>query len=68
MPAWNAGICREMIFVWEMHVMRMRRAAKGFIITAFGIGLFLAYCFPSKFIIISLAVILVAAGIFIIKA
>ena len=48
--------------------MKMRRAAKGFVITAFGVGLFLAYCFPSKFIIISLAVLLVAAGVFIIKA
>lgn len=34
----------------------------------FGVGLFLAYCFPSKFIIITLAVMLVAAGVFIIKA
>ena len=37
-------------------------------IAAFGAGLFLAYCFPSKFIIIALAVMLIAAGIFIIKA
>ncbi len=48
--------------------MRVKRAARGFMIAAFGIGLFLAYCFPSKFIIISLAVMLVAAGVFIIKA
>ena len=48
--------------------MKGRRAARGFIITAFGAGLFLAYCFPSKFIIIALAVLLIAAGIFIIKA
>ena len=46
----------------------MRRAAKGIVITAFGLGLFLAYCFPSKFIIIALAVMLVAAGVFIMKA
>ena len=51
-----------------MSGVRLRRAAKGFVITAFGAGLFLAYCFPSKFIIIALAVLLVAAGIFIIKA
>ncbi|MCH5198075.1 MAG: hypothetical protein J1E34_04125 [Oscillospiraceae bacterium] len=48
--------------------MKGRRAAKGFIIAAFGAGLFLAYCFPSKFIIIALAVLLIAAGIFIVKA
>jgi len=45
-----------------------RGAAKGFAIAAFGAGLFLAYCFPSKFIIIALAVLLITAGIFIIKA
>ena len=50
-----------------MRSMKMRRAAKGFVVSAFGIGLFLAYCFPSKFIIIALAVMLVVAGIFIIK-
>lgn len=48
--------------------MRINKAAKGFMVTAFGIGLFLAYCFPSKFIIVALAVLLVIAGIFIIKA
>ncbi len=48
--------------------MRHNKAAKGFMVTAFGVGLFLAYCFPSKFIIISLAVLLVLAGVFIIKA
>ena len=48
--------------------MRRSMAAKGFTVAAFGVGLFLAYCFPSKFIIISLAVLLVAAGILIMKA
>lgn len=48
--------------------MRQKKAARGFMVTAFGVGLFLAYCFPSKFIIISLAVLLVLAGVFIIKA
>ena len=48
--------------------MKHSMAAKGFMVTAFGVGLFLAYCFPSKFIIISLAVLLVIAGVFIIKA
>ena len=52
----------------EMIVLKLRRAARGFAVTAFGVGLFLAYCFPSKFIIITLAVMLVAAGIIIIKA
>ena len=47
--------------------MRMKRAAKGFVVIAFGIGLFLAYCFPSKFVLIALAVMLVTAGVFIIK-
>ena len=49
-------------------IMRHNKAAKGFMVTAFGVGLFLAYCFPSKFIIISLSVLLVLAGVFIIKA
>ena len=52
----------------ELSGVKRRMVAKGFVITAFGAGLFLAYCFPSKFIIIALAVMLVAAGIFIIKA
>ena len=30
---------------------------------AFGAGLFLAYCFPSKFIIIALAVMLILVGV-----
>ena len=51
-----------------MRGVKIRRAAKGFIVAAFGAGLFLAYCFPSKFIIIALAVMLVVAGFFIIKA
>ena len=52
----------------EMIVLKRRSAAKGFAVMTFGVGLFLAYCFPSKFIIITLAVMLVAAGVFIIKA
>lgn len=48
--------------------MKRSNSSKGLIVSAFGTGLFLAYCFPSKFIIISLAVMLVAAGIFIVKA
>ena len=48
--------------------MKMKRAAKGFAVIAFGVGLFLAYCFPSKFVLIALAVMLVAAGLFIIRA
>lgn len=48
--------------------MKHSNNSKGLVVTAFGIGFFLAYCFPSKFIIISLAVILVIAGIFLVKA
>ena len=42
----------------EMSGVKRRMVAKGFVITAFGAGLFLAYCFPSKFIIIALAVMM----------
>lgn len=48
--------------------MKHSNSSKGFIVSAFGVGLFLAYCFPGKFIIITLAVMLVAAGIFLVKA
>ena len=68
MPVHLRAAFREKIPVRRCVDMKMRRAARGFMITAFGVGLFLAYCFPSKFIIISLAVLLVAAGVFIIKA
>ncbi len=47
--------------------MKRRNPARGFAVTAFGAGLFLAYCFPGKFIIITLAVLLVAAGVCIIR-
>ena len=47
--------------------MRRRNTARGFAVAAFGIGLFLAYCFPGKFIIITLAVLLVVAGVLIIR-
>lgn len=42
--------------------MRKHNCSKGFVAIAFGAGLFLAYCFPSKFIIIALAAALVAIG------
>ena len=48
--------------------MRRRNFAKGLSVAAFGVGLFLAYCFPSKVIIIALAVMLIAAGVLILKA
>ena len=48
--------------------MKHSNSSKGLIVSAFGVGLFLAYCFPSKFIIISLAVMLVVAGIFLVRA
>ena len=43
--------------------MRKRTSVKGVILIAFGVGLFLAYCFPTKFIIIALAVTLVLVGV-----
>ena len=43
--------------------MRKRASVKGVLLTAFGAGLFLAYCFPTKFIIIALAATLVLVGI-----
>ena len=48
--------------------MRKRSGAKGFAVTAFGVGLFLAYCFPSKAIIITLSVMLIIAGVFLLKS
>lgn len=42
--------------------MKRRPYAKGLLFIAFGAGLFLAYCFPSKFIIIALAVMLIVVG------
>ena len=47
--------------------MKRRNRVRGFSVAAFGIGLFLAYCFPGKFIIITLAVMLVAAGVLILR-
>lgn len=47
--------------------MRRRNVARGLAVTAFGLGLFLAYCFPGKFIIITLAVLLVVAGVLLIR-
>ena len=48
--------------------MKRKNGARGFVVAAFGIGLFLAYCFPSKVIIITLAVMLIVAGVFLLKA
>lgn len=47
--------------------MRKRSSAKGVILITFGAGLFLAYCFPTKFIVIALAVVLVAVGVLSLK-
>ena len=47
--------------------MRRRKCSGGFIFIAFGIGLFFAYCFPAKALIIALAAVLIATGIFLIK-
>ncbi|MBR0510289.1 MAG: hypothetical protein IJJ85_09235 [Clostridia bacterium] len=48
--------------------MKRRNLPKGLAVAAFGIGLFLSCCFPTKFVVITLAVLLVAAGVLIIKA
>ncbi|MBQ6066578.1 MAG: hypothetical protein IJK89_07120 [Clostridia bacterium] len=47
--------------------MKRRTSVKGVLLIAFGAGLFLAYCFPTKFIIIALAVMLVAVGVLSLK-
>ncbi len=47
--------------------MRKRNCSKGFIVISFGAGLFLAYCFPTKVLIVALAVLLIAAGIVLLK-
>ncbi len=47
--------------------MKRRNTVRGFSVTAFGVGLFLAYCFPGKFIIVTLALMLVAAGVLILR-
>lgn len=48
--------------------MRHTNGTKGIVAIAFGAGLFLAYCFPGKFIVTALAIILIIAGIFLIKS
>ncbi|MBQ9945838.1 MAG: hypothetical protein IJO68_04865 [Clostridia bacterium] len=47
--------------------MRKRNCSKGLIVISFGAGLFLAYCFPSKVLIIALAILLIGAGIILLK-
>ena len=47
--------------------MKRRSSVKGVLLIAFGAGLFLAYCFPTKFLIIALAVMLVAVGVLSLK-
>lgn len=47
--------------------MRRHNGSKGFIVISFGLGLFLAYCFPTKVLIIALAVLLIAAGFILLK-
>ena len=47
--------------------MKRRTSVKGVLLIAFGAGLFLAYCFPTKFIIIALAVMLIAVGVLSLK-
>ena len=51
---------RSMAERWHM---KRRASVKGVLLIAFGAGLFLAYCFPSKFIIIALAVMLILVGV-----
>lgn len=48
--------------------MRRQNCSKGFIVISFGVGLFLAYCFPTKILVIALAILLIAAGFFLLKS
>lgn len=48
--------------------MRRKQGSKGYIFIFFGIGLFIAYCFPSNVLIIALALILVGAGVILLKS
>ena len=47
--------------------MKRRFSVKGVLLIAFGAGLCLAYCFPTKFIVIVLAVMLVTVGVLSLK-
>lgn len=47
--------------------MRRKCSGKGICVISFGLGLFLAYCFPSKFIIVALAVLLVISGLLLLR-
>ncbi len=47
--------------------MKKQNCSKGFIVISFGAGLFLAYCFPTKVLIIALALMLIGAGIILLK-
>ncbi len=51
----------------EVAKMRKRASVRGVLLIAFGAGLFLAYCFPTKFIIIALALTLVLVGVLSLK-
>ena len=46
---------------------RHNSCCKGFIVISFGAGLFLAYCFPTKFLIVILACLLIVAGCILLK-
>lgn len=48
--------------------MKKHNCSKGFIVISFGAGLFLAYCFPSKILIIALALMLIGSGIILLRA
>lgn len=43
--------------------MRCRRTQMGSILIAFGAGLFLAFCFPSNYLVIILAIIVFLCGL-----
>gem|GEM_PF-769401 len=45
--------------------LRFRRANFGTVLIAFGAGLFLAFCFPSHYLVIILAVIVFLCGLLI---
>lgn len=47
---------------------KKHNCSKGLIVISFGLGLFLAYCFPSKVLIIALALMLIGSGIILLRA
>lgn len=47
--------------------MRKRRNGKGCIAAAFGLGLFLAVCFPAECLVVILSIIIIVCGFILCK-